>query len=262
MPVSVAVDRLHPCTSEKLLAFHCTQTRGSSPLATDAQTQQGFIDERSPINPTVVDSSRNANEGEDEDEQDDELSEPTQLTKTEKRKEIQMDETANGLQAMLPVTDSSLASSVRPSDETQELLERSSKRGRTAKKRVETLQDVSYLVQKGHCEHQRNGFLQVRMAGLRKGNKKKVLKKKDGERNLHFPSCTPDVQAALRETRRTEWNMWRKFNAGVILTDEEVRRLTEAGCEIYPMKQVETDKTAYLRRDNDYVSVPANCMSR
>ena len=53
-----------------------------------------------------------------------------------------------------------------------------------------------------------------------------------------------------------------KFNAGVILTDEEVRRFTEAGCEIYPMKWVDTDKSAYLRRDNDYVSVPAKCKSR
>ena len=26
-----------------------------------------------------------------------------------------------------------------------------------------------------------------------------------------------------------------RFNAGVILTDEEVRQLTETGCEIYPM---------------------------
>ena len=48
-----------------------------------------------------------------------------------------------------------------------------------------------------------------------KSNKKKVLKKKDCERNLHFPTCTPDVQAALRETGRTEWNKWMKFHAGV-----------------------------------------------
>ena len=85
--------------------------------------------------------------------------------------------------------------------------------------------------------------------------------KKDGERNLHVPSCSPDVQAALRETTRTEWNKWIKFNAGVILTDEEVRQLTEAGCEIYPMKCVDTDKNAYLRRDSDYVSVLAKYKS-
>ena len=76
---------------------------------------------------------------------------------------------------------------------------------------------------------------------MRKSNRKKVLKK-DGERYLRFPSCRPDVQAALGETRRTEWNKWMKFNAGVTLTDEEVRRLTEAGGEIYPMKRVDTDK--------------------
>ena len=108
--------------------------------------------------------------------------------------------------------------------------ERSLKQARTARNGVETVQD--YLFQQGHCEHQRNGFLHVRMAGLRKSNKK-VLKK-DGQRNLHFPSCTLDVQAALRGTRRIEWNKWMKFSAG-ILTDEEVRRLTEVGCEIYPI---------------------------
>ena len=149
------------------LTLHVDQN-SSSLLATDAQIQQGFIDERITLNPTVAGPSRNANEGEDEDEQDDEMSEPTQLTRTEKRKEIQMDETAKELRAMSPVTDSSLASSLRPPDETQEQFERSSKRARTVKKGVETLQDVSYLFQKGHCEHQRNGFLQARMAGMRK----------------------------------------------------------------------------------------------
>ena len=91
------------------------------------------------------------------------------------------------------------------------------------------------------------------MAGMRKSIKKKVLKK-DGERNL---SCTPDLQAALKETRRIEWNKWMKFNAGITETDKEVPQLTEAGCEIYPMKWVETDKNEYLPRDNDYVSVLA-----
>ena len=75
---------------------------------------------------------------------------------------------------------------------------------------------------------------------MRTSNKKEVLKNKDGERNLHFPPCTLDVQADLRETRRTEWNKWMKFNAGY-LTHEEVRRRTEAGCEVYPVKWVDTE---------------------
>ena len=32
-----------------------------------------------------------------------------------------------------------------------------------------------------------------------------------------------------------------------------MRQLTEAGCEIYPMKWVDADKNEYLRRDYDYV---------
>ena len=109
---------------------------------------------------------------------------------------------------------------------------------------VEVLKDVSFLFQKANCEHQRNGFRQVRMAGMRKCAKKKMLKQKDGERNLHFSPCPPDAQAALRETRRVEWKKWTSFNAGVFLTEEEVRRLSEASCEIYPMKWVDTDKNA------------------
>ena len=91
------------------------------------------------------------------------MSEPT-----EKRMEIQTDDTAKELRAPLLVSASSHASSLRPSDEAQEQLERSSKQARLAKKGVETLQDVSYLFQKGHCEPQGNGVLQVRMAGMRK----------------------------------------------------------------------------------------------
>ena len=142
-----------------------------------------------------MDPSRTANEDEDEDDQDDEMSEPTQMTRAEKRKEILTPETTKVLRALLPKAASSHASSLRPSDETQEELVRSSKQVRTAKKGVEALQDVSYVFQRRHCEHQRNGFLQVRMAGMHKSNKKKVLKK-DGERNLHFPSCTLDVRAS------------------------------------------------------------------
>ena len=71
---------------------------------------------------------------------------------------------------------------------------------------------------------------------MRQSNKKKLLKEMNGERNPHFASCPPEVQAALRETRRAEWKKWMKLNAGVVLTDEEVRQLTEAGCKIYPMQ--------------------------
>ena len=185
------------------------------------------------------------------------MSEPTRIGNAEKRKEIHTDECEKESRAPLPIAASSHAISLRPDGETREQLAGSAKQAISTKAGVETLQDESFLYQKRHCGHQRNGFLQVRMAGLRQNNKKKLLKKKDGERNLHFASCPPEGQAALRETRRAEWNKWMKFNAGAILTDEEVRQLTEAGCEMYHMQWMEVDKNAHLRRDHDHVSVLA-----
>ena len=115
----------------------------SLPLAADARTQQGFIDERSSLLiPTDVDSSRIA-----EDERGDEMSEPTQITRAEKRKEIHSDGSVKGLQASLPITASSHASSLRLDDETQEKLVRLfATRARTTKKGVDTLQDGIFSV--------------------------------------------------------------------------------------------------------------------
>ena len=99
VPVCVAVHRLRPCTPAELLAFRYTQTKSFSPLATDAQIQQGFIDERASLNPATADPPRTVNEDEDEDERDDEMSEPTRTKGTQKRKEIHTDETAKALRA-------------------------------------------------------------------------------------------------------------------------------------------------------------------
>ena len=52
------------------------------------QMQQGFIDERAPPNPAAVDSSRTADEGEDGDEQDDEMSEPIQTKENRKGERV------------------------------------------------------------------------------------------------------------------------------------------------------------------------------
>ena len=158
VPVCVATDRLRPCTPAELVAFHQTHTKSSSPLATDAQIKQGFIDERAPLNPTVADPSRTVDEGEDEDERDDEMSEPTQTKKTAKRKEFQTGETAKELRATLLSTYSSHAGSLKPSDKTQEQPERSSKQARTSKKGVEALQDVSYLFQRGMANNRGMDF--------------------------------------------------------------------------------------------------------
>ena len=192
--------------SAELLAFHNTQTKSSTPHAAYAQTQQGFINERTSLDiPTIAHPSRTA-----DDEQDDEMSEPTQMTSAEKRK---VDESVKKLRASLAITASSHASSLRPDDAKNSTTP--SKQARTKKTEVETLQDVSFSVsKKGIVSISRMDFFRVRMAGMRQSNKEKLLKNNNGGRNLHFASCPPEVQAAFTETRRAEWREWMSFNAG------------------------------------------------
>ena len=103
VPVCVAIDRLRPCMPAELLTFHHTQTKSCSPLAADAETPQGFIDERaSLLIPTGLGSTRLA-----EDERDDEMSELTQITRAEKRKEIHTDGSVKELQASVLIIASS-----------------------------------------------------------------------------------------------------------------------------------------------------------
>ena len=64
------------------------------------------------------------------------------------------------------------------------------------------------------------------------------------------------MQKELDKSRGTEWQKWRKFNAGVILTKKEVRKAEKAGIKILPMQWIETDKNAHKRRNNDYKKVP------
>ena len=135
-----------------------TRKRRVAHLATNV-TQQGFVVERASLNPTVTGPTQNVDE---DDERDDEMS-----ARSGKRKEIQTDTTAKELRAVVPVTNPSQPSLLKPFEETQGELERSSKQARTTEKELETLQDISYMLQKGLCGHQRNGFLQVGMVGMR-----------------------------------------------------------------------------------------------
>ena len=52
----------------------------------------------------------------------------------------------------------------------QEQLTRSVKQARTTMTEDDTLQGVSFLFQKGNGENQRNGFLHIRMDGMRHSN--------------------------------------------------------------------------------------------
>ena len=158
-----------------------------------AQTQQGFIVERNSFDiPGIGGPSRTL-----DDDQDDEVSESTEMTSAGNSKRITGITAHNHCEMrvrydlMMKHMDSSHVRRNRPEPQRQRL------------KHFKT--SLFCSKKKDHCQYQRNGFLQVRMAGMRRSNGKKLLKKKDGERNLDFASFSPEVQASLMGTRRIEW---------------------------------------------------------
>ena len=152
-----------------------------------------------------------------------------------KRKEIKTDETAKELRAPLHIADPEgrrdiarcLISIPEGTLQTSEEWIPSSEDGRNAKQQQE-----EHVVGEGRRKEPSLPILHARCAS----------------------------RSQRDETHRVD--KWTKFDAVIILTDEEVRLLTEAGCEIYPMNWVDTDKNTYLRRDDDYVSVLAKYRSR
>ena len=101
---------------------------------------------------------------------------------------------------------------------------------------------------------QRTSFLQVRLTKRATLRKPKVQRKKDGDKNLRYADCPPDIQAGLRKTRVEEWQKWQKFNAGVVLSTEEVKKLLAEGVTVQPMQWVETDKNAHKRRNDKHIA--------
>jgi len=106
------------------------------------------------------------------------------------------------------------------------------------------------------------GFIQVRLAApkTKKIPLRKPVKKKDGDKNLDFASCSPDIQKGLRHARAKEWQKWKQFNAGVILSNAELQELIDAGVKVCPMQWIEVDKNAHKRRDNK--NIPPELKSR
>ncbi len=138
------------------------------------------------------------------------------------------------------------------------------KKNKVTGKGIEMLEKIAFLFDEDVQEDMSTdkvGFLQVRLAAPKTRKiTKKPIRPKDGVKNLSFNACPPDVQKGLLKTRAAEWRKWKDFNAGVILSRDEVSRLRDEGVRVYPMQWVETDKNAHKRRDN--ITVPMELKSR
>ena len=174
------------------------------------------------------------------------MSGTTQVTRSEKRKEIHSDTTAKELRAVLPMTDPSRSSLLNPLKKPKESSNDLRNKPEQQKRESRRFKMSRICCGRDNASTRGTDFSKLERLVCANCNKKKVLKKKGGERNLNFPSCSPDVQAPVRNKRRVEWTNLTNLNAGIILAGEEVRQLKEAGCKIYPMQWVDTDKNAQL----------------
>ena len=139
------------------------------------------------------------------------------------------------------------------------------KKAKVTGKGVDMVEKItSLLAVEDKYDLQRVGFLQVRIGEAKKRKTyRKPPRPKDGDKNLRFSECPPEIQKGLRNSRAVEWQKWMKFNAGIILEKKELEQMIEEGVPIYPMQWVETDKNAHKRRNKgDYKEVPPKLKSR
>ena len=55
----------------------------------------------------------------------------------------------------------------------------------------------------------------------------------------------------MRKSRPTEWQKWKQFSAGVIISKAELQELLDAGVKVKPIELVETDRNAHKRSDDE-----------
>ena len=131
------------------------------------------------------------------------------------------------------------------------------KRNKVTGKGVELLEKFAMIFDEDPKKDQdRVGFIQVRLVPpkQKKAPARKPQKKKDGDKNLSYASCSPVIQQGLRKSRAKEWQKWEEFNAGVLLSRAELQELLDAGVKVYPMQWIETDKNAHKRRDDKHIA--------
>ena len=115
------------------------------------------------------------------------------------------------------------------------------KKTKTSGKGVAILERLSHHLANEEGDFEKTGFIQVRLVGPRaKKQTKKPVRPKDGEKNLRYADCTPEIQKGLRRCRAEEWQKWMKFNAGVVISQDEVDLLMSEGVKILPCRQKRT----------------------
>ena len=274
LSVCVATDKIRPCTAAELLAYQFQQGNdiAKDPVSETAE-QQSFIDER--ILPAKeLRGAKRQKIAEAADLPEVESHSPGARSSTaapaapavdaetedfinEFMKELDSPDILPAEELRVPPSSSTNSAPLPNSSSKREAspstLASHWKRNKVTGKGIELLEKTANLFDEE--DQDRVGFLQVRLVPpkQKKTSARKPPKKKDGDKNLSFASCSVEVQQGLRKSRVKEWQKWKEFNAGVLLSKAEVQELVNEGVKVYPMQWIETDKNAHKRRDDAHI---------
>ena len=269
LPVCVSTSKLRPCSAAELLAYQymSAQKHYETPVA-ETSRQQNFVDERddrahseperddrahSEPEAMPIDEETNSDAEASLDEDETLKNIFDEYTKDE-AKELRADALTTSPVPFAPSSSSVKRKELRaepPATKPEERhsLNQAFKRSKTTGKGADMVENIAMLLVGESVE--RTSFLQVRLVGPRpKKITKKTVRPKDGDKNLRYADCSPDIQAGLRKCRAEEWQKWQKYNAGVIISGDELSTLQAEGIQVYPMQWIETDKNAHKRRSN------------
>ncbi len=101
---------------------------------------------------------------------------------------------------------------------------------------VDMTEKIAVLLDDDANNHERVGFLQVRLGDPETRYKaKKVPRSTDADRALRFDDCPPDVQEGFKGSRHAEWQKWMKFNAACVVSKDELHGPLDAGGKLSPI---------------------------
>ena len=179
LPVLVATHKLRPCTAAELLAFqYMNAQRPQVAPVNETRQQQRFIDARDDVTHSTAQSSSSAS--------------TTTLTMQQvKRKE---------LREMTP--EQPAEEELRDPFTPQNPLAQQLKKAKITGKGVEMVEKIAQIQVQDGDDPNRIAFLQVRLIGPKeKRRSKKPPRAKDGDKNLKYADCTPEIQKGLRKAR-------------------------------------------------------------
>ena len=250
VPVCVAVDKVRPCNSEEALAYQYL----AKFVAAHAGAQQGFVDAR------VLDAQPDAIDlPDDEEEQEhavrdapnrvrDRTGEPAEEPAARRQRVAAVDYPP----PLISESDIEDEDEREPEPDMHDYIAVRDKHAEVLKG-IPTKRERAFA--KARVYHhafyaERVSFPTPKHSGGSTTNdfKSKNQSLEESGRAISYETADPVMRAGLDKSRRTEWDKWKEFGAGVLVRGKVLQDLLDEGHQPVPMRWVDTDKNLHKRR--------------